>query len=153
MSLHVRFVAAFIAWCICGSPGGRGQDDPPATGKPRPSLQSILYSSMIWYFKWKFVKIRYKQSLYTQQLVQGDPLATGKPTTLEHVHCQLHNLKSTNQRKYHPDALFYNCSACVIVKALATRHFVCSFEESVQCDNKWKQCKHLFICIVYKKIK
>ena len=42
---------------------GLGQGDPPATGKPRPSLQSILYSSMIWYFKWKFVKMWYKQSL------------------------------------------------------------------------------------------
>ena len=87
-------------------------------------------------------------STFQGGLVQGDPLATGKPTTLEHVHCQLHSLKSTNQRKYHPDALFYNCPACVIVKVLTTRHFVRSFEESVRCDNKWKRCKYLFKCTI-----
>ena len=148
MSLHVRFVAAFSAQRICGSPGGAWLGWPSGYWQTVVKPAKYLYISKILHIAGKYIN-KFNTSTLQGGLVQGDPLATGKPTTLEHVHCQPH-LRSTNQRKYHPDALFYNCSACVIVKALATRHFVCSFEESVQCDNKWKQCKHLFICIVYK---
>ena len=112
---------------------GLGQGDPPATGKPRPSLQSILYSSMIWYFKWKFVKMWYKQSLdRSSSRVTLWQLASHRLWSTYTVNSTTSDQPTSGNIIQMP----FSTIARLVILWKPSRRFCLYFEESGQGDNK-----------------